>query len=385
MCPKKDDNMAKDRTGYVFQNNNKWYARITFTDISGKRRNIKRTAQSEPEAKRIIKNVLRELENEGEQSIDTTSLTFSDLANHYEKHFCQPAEYVNNRKISGLRDVDRAKSVLPHFREFFRQKKLKAITYGDLVSFRRMRMNTPTHMKTPRTVGTMNRELGILRRIFNIALAETWIKRNPFSLGEPLISPSAEGVREKILTVDEELRLLEACEEPCRAHIRPIVIALLDTGARRGEMLKLTWQNVDFESRIITIIGETTKTYKTRQVAMTQRLYDELLLLWAKSNKSLSIRVFPFTVFRKSFQTACKLAGIKTGGLDGLVTHSLRHSTATRLVKGNMPIQMVGRILGHQQPQTTYRYLSANDETLRQAASILESIQKTDDSGHDQS
>jgi integrase len=371
--------MAKERTGYVFQNNNKWYARITFTDLSGKRRNIKRTAGSELEAKKILKNVLRELENEGEQSFDATNITFTNLANHYEKHFCQPAVYVNNRKISGLRDVERARSVLPHFRIFFREKKLRSITYGDLVSFRRLRMNTPTHMKTPRTVGTMNRELGILRRIFNIALAETWIKRNPFSLGEPLISPSAEGIREKILTLDEEQRLLIACEEPCRAHIRPIVIALLDTGARRGEMLKLTWQNVDFEIRIITIIGETTKTYKTRQVAMTKRLYDELLLLWEKSNKDLSGRVFPFTVFRKSFQTACKIAGIKTGGLDGLVTHSLRHSAATRLLKGKMPIQLVGRILGHQQPQTTYRYLSANDETLRQAASILESIQEDSD------
>jgi integrase len=344
--------------------------------LSGKRRNIKRTAKSETEAKKILKNVLRELENGGEQSFDAANVTFKDLANHYEKYFCQPAEYVNNRKISGLRDLERAKSVLPHFREFFREKKLRAITYGDLVSFRRLRMNTPTHMKKPRTVGTMNRELGILRRIFNIALAETWIKRNPFSLGEPLISPSAEGIREKILTLDEEQRLLLACEEPCRAHIRPIVIALLDTGARRGEMLKLTWNNVSFETRIITIMSETTKTYKTRQIAMTQRLFDELLALWKKSDKNLSKRVFTFTVFRKSFQTACKIAGIKTGGLDGLVTHSLRHSTATRLIKGRMPIQMVGRILGHQQPQTTYRYLSANDETLRQAASILESIQE---------
>lgn len=366
--------MARERKGYVFQKNDKWYARATFTDAIGNRRNIKRTAKTEAEAKKILKKILHELENEGEQAFDTLNLTFSDLANHYEKHFCQPAEYVNNRKISGLRDVERAKSVLPHFRHFFGRKKLRSITYGDLVSFRRLRMEMPTHMKNPRTVGTMNRELGILRRIFNIALAEGWVKRNPFSLGEPLISPSAEGIREKILSLDEEQRLLAACAEPCRSHIRPIVIALLDTGARRGEMLKLKWENVNFEIRIITIIGETTKTYKTRQVAMTQRLYNELSLLWEKSNRDLSERVFPFTVFRKSFQTACRIAGIKTGGLDGLVTHSLRHSTATRLVKGNMPIQMVGRILGHQQPQTTYRYLSANDETLHQAANILENL-----------
>ncbi len=368
--------MAKQRNGYVFESNDKWFARVTFTDANGKRRNVKRTAATESEAKKILRAILNELENEGEQAFDIANLIFNDVIDYYEAHFCKQAEYANGRRISGLRDVGRAKSVLPHFRAFFGHKKLRFITYGDLVSYRRMRMNLPTHMKQPRTDGTMNRELGILRRIFNIALAESWIKKNPFSSGEPLIIPSAENIREKILTFDEEQRLLIACEEPCRAHIRPIVIALLDTGARRGEMLKLTWQNVNFESRIITIIGETTKTLKTRQVAMTSRLYDELSLLWENSSKDLSGRVFPFTVFRKSFQTACKIAGIKTGGIDGLVTHSLRHSTATRLVKGKMPIQMVGRILGHQQPQTTYRYLSANDETLYEASEILESFQQ---------
>ncbi|HEX8288748.1 MAG TPA: tyrosine-type recombinase/integrase [Pyrinomonadaceae bacterium] len=367
--------MAKQRNGYTFENKGKWYARITFTDNNGKRRNIKRTCLNEADAKKTLKSILRELEDEGEQIFDTANLTVNDLIDYYDKNFCQPAQYANGRKISGLRDVSRAKSVLPHFRDFFGSKKLRVVTYGDLASYRRMRMSVPTHMKQPRTDATMNRELGILRRIFNIAVSENWIKRNPFNCGEPLIIPSAENIREKILTFDEEQKLLSACEEPCRIHIRPIIIALLDTGARRGEMLKLTWQNVNFELRVITIIGETTKTLKTRQVAMTQRLFDELSILWEKSNKDFSARVFPFKVFRKSFQTACKIAGIKSGGIDGLVTHSLRHSTATRLVKGNLPIQLIGRILGHQQPQTTYRYLSANDETLRQAASILESIQ----------
>ncbi len=113
---------------------------------------------------------------------------------------------------------------------------------------------------------------------------------------------------------------------------------------------------------------------------MTQRLYDELLGLWEKSDKDLTERVFKTKTFRKAFGTACRIAGIKSGGLDGLVIHSLRHSTATRLVQGKMPIQLVGKILGHQNVNTTYRYLSANDETLYQAASILESIQQNNDS-----
>ena len=113
---------------------------------------------------------------------------------------------------------------------------------------------------------------------------------------------------------------------------------------------------------------------------MTQRLYNELLTLWEASNKNFDWFVFGIRDnVRKSFSSACKDAGIKEGGIDGLSLHSLRHTAATRLVKGQLPIQMIARILGHSQPHvTTYRYLSANDETLYQAASILESVQKTE-------
>ncbi len=73
--------------------------------------------------------------------------------------------------------------------------------------------------------------------------------------------------------------------------------------------------------------------------------------------------------------SVCKAAGVKYGGVDGLTLHPLRHTAATRLVKGQMPLQIVGRILGHSQPQTTYRYLSADTEAAARAAAILESFQ----------
>lgn len=375
--------MAKESIGYVGKEKEKWFARVTFTDSKGKRKNIKRIAKTESEAKTTLKKLIHKIENEGEKVFDAEKLTFNGLVDYYEKHFCQPAEYANERLISGLRDVSRVKSVLPHFREYFGKQKVRSITYGDLLSYKRMRMKGETHLKKTRTLSTMNRELGILRRIFNIALAQGWILINPFKCGDPLIQPSADGIREKILTIDEEQRLLNACSEPCRIHIRPIVIALLDTGARRGEMLKLTWQFVDFNHRIINIQSKTTKTLKGRQVAMTQRLFDQLSELWNKSERNLTELVFKIKAFRKSFGTACKIAGIKRGGLDGITIHGLRHTAATRLVQGQIPIQLVGKILGHQNVNTTYRYLTANNETLYQAALILETAQlKNDNDSH---
>ena len=51
------------------------------------------------------------------------------------------------------------------------------------------------------------------------------------------------------------------------------------------------------------------------------------------------------------------------------------HRAATRLVQSGMNQQLAGRLLGHSQPQTTYRYLSADIETARQAARMLEALQ----------
>lgn len=370
--------MSKDTKGYVGDNNGKWFCRLTYKDsTTGKRRNIKRITKNEAKAKQLLKELLKKLGNEGEKVFDSEKMTFNDLAIYYETHYCQPAEIVNGSKVSGLRSYQDAKRATKHFKAFFGNKLIRSICYNDLISYRRMRMKLPTHQSEVRAVGTMNRELSILRRIFNVAVSQQWLIRNPFSCGDSIIHPSSEGKRERILTIDEEKRLLTALSEPCRVHIKPLIVSLLDTGARKGEMLKLTWQFVNFDKRLITFTSETTKTFSTRQVMMTARMFDELQLLWQNSNKNLSAKVFSMRIFRVAFYTACRIAGIPTGGNNGLTIHGLRHTAATRLVQGKLPIQMVGKILGHTQPQTTYRYLTANDETLHKAALILESLQQT--------
>jgi integrase len=368
--------MAKDRSGYIFQDKNgAWFARTTITDARGKRRNIKRRAKDKRDAKEILKSILCELEAEGSQMVDRSKLTFNHLADFYAADFCKPAEYVEGKKVAGLRDVHRAKSVLIRFREYFGKRLLREIKYSDIRAYYLMRLKQHTHHKRPPTIATMNRELGVLRRIFSIGVREGYLLKNPFNGGEPLISPASERRRERILTLDEEKCLLEACP---RKNLRALYICLLDTGARLSEFLKhLHWHSVCFPSRTITLEAMTTKTLKARQVRMTERMFQELIALWEMSPKTEDARVFNTTVrvARREFALACKAAEIDYGSPDGITLHSLRHTAATRLVKGQMPLQMVGRILGHSQPQTTYRYLSADAEATAQAAAILEAFQ----------
>jgi len=373
--------MAKDRSGYIFQDKSgAWFARTTITDHTGKRRNIKRRAKDKRDAKEILKSILRELEAEGSKFVDCSRLTFNDLADFYAGNFCKPAEYIDGKKIAGLRDVERARGFLIRFREHFGNRHLREITYRDIYAYRNVRLSINTQRKRPPTIATMNRELGVLRRIFNLAVREGWITRNPFSAGEPLISPSSERRREKILNVSAEQKLLAACEHSQSKHLLPLVICLLDTGARKSELAKhLRWRSVCFVTRTITIEGLTTKTLKTRQVSMTERMFQTLSALYKASSKEPDACVFDASrTVHRAFAKACKKAGIIYGSPEGITLHSLRHTAATRLVKGQMPLQMVGRILGHSQPQTTYRYLSVDAETAAQAAAILEKFSSSE-------
>lgn len=368
--------MERESSGYVGKDGkNRWFARITFRTDDGRRKNIVRRAVDKREAKQILRRLVRELEGTGNHFPEVSKITFSDLAEFYEAKYVIPAKYVNERKVEGLRDIKHIKAFLRYYREFFGGKRLKDITYADLCSFKNKRLNSPTKSGKPRSVTTVNRELAALRRMFSIAVQQDWLQKNPFKSGEPLIQVSAERKRERILTKEEEARLLAACDKKQRRHLRAFLVALLSTGCRKAEMLLLRWKDVNLDKRLITIQALNTKSLRSRKIAITSSLLDELFDLWEKSDKHPDTFVFGIRDnVRKSFSSACKEAGIKEGGIDGLTLHSLRHSVATRLVKGNLPIQIVGRILGHSQPQTTYRYLTANEETLHQAASILDSV-----------
>lgn len=366
----------KERTGQIFENKKGlWVARVCYQNKNGRRTAIQQTAETKTEASKVLRKLLDKLDTGGREAIDAEKITFSELADFYQENYAKPAKFIDDRKIEGMRNYKRTRGFIKIFKAYFGKMKIQQISYEQILDYRNYRYTIPTHYKKTRNIATMNREISSLRRIFNIAIRKGWLTRNPVNIGEPLIDTSAERRRDRILTIDEEKRLLEACTGK-RQHIKPLIMVLLDTGARKGETLKLKFSDLDFEKRIITYQALNTKTLKTRQVMMTNRVFNEFQKLWENSDKNKESSVFNFSDVRDSFEKSCQEAGIETGRPHGITLHSLRHTAATRLVKGQMSIQMVGRILSHQDPKTTYRYLTANDETLREAALIFESIQE---------
>jgi integrase len=367
--------MGRIRKGSIVERKGKLYACVQFVDETGCKRGIWRKADTRKQARETIKQVLRELDENGAATFDAQNMTFAELANYFRQHYMKPAEYTTEgRKLAGYRSLSSFQAFLKPLKAAFDKKRLRGITYGEIRSYKAMRLRVPTQYERARSLACVHRELALLRRLLNIALREGWILKNPFAAGETLISIADERKRERILTQEEEARLLAACDSHSRrTPLRALLICALDTGMRKGEMLKLCWKDLDFKSRTINIRAMNTKTMRARQVAMTARLYLEFEQLWGSSEKHNDGLVFGVkTNVRKSLDAACKDAGIV-----GFTLHCARHTAATRLVKGQMPLHMVGRILGHSQPQTTYRYLSADLDTAKQAAAILEALQPT--------
>jgi len=346
------------------------FARVGYTDDQGKRRDVVRAAETRTHARDLIKEILRNLEEHGAQAFDADRMTFADLATHYETHYLIEAQYVDGRKVAGVRSLKPALGAVNTLKQHFGRHKLRSITYGGLCKYKSDRLETPTRSGGQRAIASVQRELAKLRRMLNIAQREGWIRKNPFAAGEPLISMADERKRERILTREEERRLLEACADPRRVHLRPIIIAAIDTGMRKGELLSLRWRDVDLEHGVIVIQAFNTKTMKQRELAMTTRLKLELARVFEESTQDPAARIFGILDnVKRSFTSARKAAGL----LD-VRFHDLRHTSASRLVGAHIPLSEVGRVLGHTQANTTFRYVNMNVETAKRAAAALDAF-----------
>jgi integrase len=362
----------RKRTGTVYKRKKEgtWWAKVTFVDpVAGKLRQIQRRAANKAAAFKERDRLLRMLDEGQGRTIDPERMTFAQLAEHYSVTHLVPAQYVDGRKIAGLRSLRTPKAQMEVLRTHFGRRLIRSITAGDVRSFKRERLETPTRHGGQRTISSVNRELALLRQVLNTAQAEGWLHVNPFAKTR-LISVADERKRERILARSEEALLLAACDHPQRLHLRPIVICALDTGMRQAEILKLCWQDLDLLSREITIQATNTKTLTMRRVAMTTRLHAELQRLQTAAPARPGDLVFGVRNNVKRAFASVRCAA----GVTDLRFHDLRHTAATRLIASGMALAEVARVLGHTQISTTYRYVNADQGTIQRAAAALDSF-----------
>jgi integrase len=379
--------MPRQREGFIRVRDGKVYACIQYKGEDGKRKEKMRRAENRTDAKQIIKRLLRELDDAGEQSLDSDRMLFRELAAIYKKSRLIPAAYhgegEGQRKIAGLRSYKTPQGFLETLTRHFGAKRIRNITHDDIEQFKVKRLSEPTRgdvaryenelkknpkakLRSTRAIASVNRELELMRAVMRFAQRQGYITRSPFENGGPLISKSDETRRERVLTHEEERRLLEACSER-RAHLRPLLVAALDTAMRRGELFKLRWRDVDLLDRKIKITAFNSKTARPRIVAMTQRLVAELKVINAIAPQDPDTLVFGITdTVKKSFAAACKAADI-----EGFRFHDCRHTAITRMVQAGVAPMEIMKISGHTQHVTFARYVNPDAGAVQRAADAL--------------
>ncbi len=161
---------------------------------------------------------------------------------------------------------------------------------------------------------TRNQTRRLLGVLFNFAVARKYCLSSP--IGETSEAKEIER-RPGILTVSQAAKLL-ACAEP---EILPAVALGMFAGLRpESEILRLDWSNIDFESRLIDIAAERTKTAQNRFVKITGNLA-EWLLPFRRASGAVAPKKTPYI---EALQRARAAAGITTWPAD-----CLRHTYAS--------------------------------------------------------
>ena len=385
----KTERRKRSREGGYRWMKDKLYARIQYVDESGKQRDKVRQVRSGKitDVWKEVRKMRDELNHHGEETLHSDRMTLSELADKYKEAKVFPAVIRDGHKVAGLKSHKPVLTYIKIAKEHFGKKPIRSIKPRDIEHFRNVRLNTPVEIEvkvpvrqineqtkrmktvnvkekrvTPRKLASVNRELATLRRMLNYAVNEGWLLHNPFDRTENLVSNASEKAREKVLTYEEESRLLAECTGD-RAHLKSVLICALDTAMRPDEIFKLVWSDVDLRENVIRVRAENTKTETERIVGITPRLREELLSLWESGPKQEETSVFGVASVKNSFKTACRLANIRDFRF-----RDCRHTATTRMVSSGIPQAEIMKMTGHTQLKTFLRYVNLTATSARQNA-----------------
>jgi integrase len=215
---------------------------------------------------------------------------------------------------------------------------------------------------------TVNRSMTeVLRKVLRRA-SEAWGCAVPrIAWREHMLAEPQPIVRE--ITVADEERLVAAERE----DYVPVRRFAALTGCRMGEIVDLTWPDVDFGNRLIRVTG---KGGKSRTIPMTPEIRE---LLWAlRGHHARAVFTYRcvrtsagrkrgsrYPITREGLKTRARRAGKKAGVAARF--HDLRHTFATRVLRGSGNLRVVQTLLGHEDPKTTAKYAHVLAEDLRAA------------------
>lgn len=245
-----------------------------------------------------------------------------------------------------------------HILPKFSDKKLNEISRKDIDIF---------YLSLKRTPIQANRILSLLSKMFNLAINWGYINEQPV-LG---IEKNRELKRDRWLDSEELDQFWKVLLKYKNNTTADAIRMLILTGARKNEVLKCTWDQIDLSKGIWAKQAHTTKQKKTEYYALSEKVL--ILLLERKKLNPNSIFVFPGNVEGQPLKEPKRFwkTLLRESGIKDLRLHDLRHTHASHLVSKGLSLPIVGKLLGHTQPSTTQRYAHLANSVLRDAANLF--------------
>jgi integrase len=210
-------------------------------------------------------------------------------------------------------------------------------------------------------LSTVNRELTVLKRIFNLGIQWKLVNENPVTgvkfFKIPIQKP-------RVLSEEEFKMLYNSASE----HLKPILFVAISTGMRKGEILNLQWKDINFEENYIVV--RDSKNYESRDIPISDLLKRALLRLKQVDREEDYLFCYhdkkPIEYLYRSFGTA-----LKRSGINKCTFHTLRHTFATRVVMAGVDIVTLKELLGHKTIQMTMRYSHPSPEHKKRAVNLV--------------
>ncbi len=295
------------------------------------------TFETRRDAEKWVRSVEREMDTGAFIPRDEAArTTIKALATRYREELTP--------KMRGQRQEE---SRLKAVEEKFGDYNLSAITPAMVTKWR----DELSKKLAPQTV---QHYLAVLNRLYKAAARDFGI---PLPLGNPVATvrmPTISNARTRRLEGNEETRLMAALDASRGKHLKAVTILALETAMRRGEILALQWEYVDFKMPAVHL--PKTKNGSSRDVPLSKKAVSILKDL----PRNISGRVFETseTAITEGFQRAAKRAG-----LPDFRFHDLRHEATSRLAE-KLQMHELGKVTGHKSPRMLMRYFHPRIEDL---------------------
>jgi integrase len=148
-------------------------------------------------------------------------------------------------------------------------------------------------------------------------------------------------------------------------HLTPAVLLSMNTGLRRGEVVRLRWGSVDFNRRLVTVEGRNAKNRQTRHVPLNDEAVG-VLQNWREQSGTGACVFDVATGFQAAWEGVLKRARISN-----FRWHDLRHHFASRLAQQGVPLNTVRDFLGHSTVGMSLRYAHLAPDQRREAVAKL--------------